>query len=91
VTLALLAPAQDILPGVEQTVEIFVASRVLGKATVVVGDEAGQKRVCRLDVLMPASLNSSDLFHAQFRMTDAVSPSGHRSECSDRARSSSSG
>jgi hypothetical protein len=58
VTLALLAPAQDILPGVEQTVEIFVASRVLGKATVVVGDEAGQKRVCRLDVLMPASLNS---------------------------------
>src|SRR6267378_7555124 len=41
--LTLLAPAQDfiqILPGIEQTVEIFVASRELGKATVVVGDEA---------------------------------------------------
>jgi hypothetical protein len=50
--LTLLAPAQDfiqILPGIEQTVEIFVASRELGKATVVVGDEAGQKRICRLD------------------------------------------
>ncbi len=49
--LTLLAPAQDliqILPGIEQTVEIFVASWELGKATVVVGDEAGQKRVCRL-------------------------------------------
>ena len=35
--LTLLAPAQDfiqILPGVEQTVEILVASRELGKATV---------------------------------------------------------
>jgi hypothetical protein len=39
----------QILPGIEQTVEIFVASREFGKATVVVGDEAGQKRVCRLD------------------------------------------
>src|SRR6202035_3209331 len=37
--LTLLAPAQDfiqILPGIEQTVEIFVASWELGKATVVV-------------------------------------------------------
>jgi hypothetical protein len=50
--LTLLAPAQDfiqILPGIEQTVEILVASWELGKATVVVGDEAGQKCVCRLD------------------------------------------
>jgi hypothetical protein len=42
--LTLLAPAQDfiqILPGIEQTVEILVASWELGKATVVVGDEAG--------------------------------------------------
>ena len=61
--LTLLAPAQDfiqILPGIEQTVEIFVASWELGKATVVVGDEAGQKRVCRLD---RADAGESQLLH----------------------------
>jgi hypothetical protein len=50
--LTLLAPAQNfiqILPGIQQTMEVLVASRELGKATVLVGDEAGQKRVCRLD------------------------------------------
>jgi hypothetical protein len=55
--LTLLAPAQDLielLPGVEQTVKTFVASRELGKAAVVVGDEAGQNAFAASIVLVPA-------------------------------------
>jgi hypothetical protein len=75
--LTLLAPAQDfsqILPGIEQTVEIFVASGELGKATVVVGDEAGQKRVCRLD---RADAGESQFLHQPIlqRMMSALDPS----------------
>ena len=75
--LTLLAPAQDfiqILQGVEQSVEIFVASRELGKATVVVGDEAGQKRVCRLD---RADAGESQLLHQTIlqRMMSALDAS----------------
>src|SRR3977135_2083665 len=47
--LTLLTPTQnltEILPGIDRTVKVLIAGRGLGKAAVVVGDEAGQKPVC---------------------------------------------
>src|SRR5882724_7123822 len=75
--LTLLTPTQDfikILSGIEQTMKIFVASRELGKATVVVGDEAGQKRVCRLN---RADAGESQLLHQTIlqRMMSALDAS----------------
>ena len=48
----MLTPAQDlieILPRIEQTMEILVVRGRLGKTSVVVSDEAGQEGVCRID------------------------------------------
>jgi hypothetical protein len=62
--LTLLAPAQDfiqILPGVEQTMEVFVLSRELGKATVVVGDKAGQKAAIE-SLMLVAELGGPTMF-----------------------------
>jgi hypothetical protein len=50
--LTLLTPTQnliEILPRIDRTMKVLIAGRRLGKATIVVGDEVGQKRVCRLD------------------------------------------
>jgi len=50
--LTLLTPTQNlikILPGIDRTMKVLIAGCGLGKATVVVSDEAGQERVCRLD------------------------------------------
>jgi hypothetical protein len=45
--LTLLTPTQvEILPGIDRTMKVLIAGHRLGKATVVVGDEVGQKRVC---------------------------------------------
>src|SRR5713226_1792420 len=61
--LTLLAPAQnliEILPRIDRTMKVLIAGRGLGKAAVVVGDEAGQKRVCHLD---RADAGESQLLH----------------------------
>jgi len=59
----LLTPTQnliEILPGIDRTMKVLIAGRGLGKAAVVVGDEVGQKRVCRLD---RADAGESQLLH----------------------------
>src|SRR4051794_24899156 len=58
-----LTPTQNlikILAGVDRTMKVLIAGRGLGKATVVVSDEAGQERVCRLD---RADAGKSQLLH----------------------------
>jgi hypothetical protein len=59
--LTLLTPTQNlikILPGIDRTMKVLIAGCGLGKATVVVSDEAGQERVCRLDCASWASATS---------------------------------
>src|SRR6202011_4196026 len=61
--LTLLTPTQnliEILPGIDRTMKVLIAGRGLGKAAVVVSDEAGQERICRLD---RADAGQSQLLH----------------------------